>query len=77
MMEETIVWFDVKDKMPQLPRDGASCDFLVMDSYEGVCVGHITRFAGSDEPPTWGTFEGDGETLYEVTHWAEMPKGPQ
>lgn len=63
---ETINWIDVND---ELPDEGLIMIVKHLSPNEPVWLGYLDD--GKWHTPEYGRFEG------RVTHWAEMPKGPE
>ena len=67
MSNETIVWKSVEDEMPD---DGI--DVLVKTR----CASYPVWIGAYDSDEGWRWCDG-AMPLHDVTHWAEMPAGPE
>lgn len=67
-MEEIIQWFDAEVELPV--KDGE----LVLVRYQS---GEMSTWIGSYDTGDGEWTDCDGFGLVGVTHWAEMPKGPE
>lgn len=66
-MNETIKWIDVNDSLPD-----ADIEVLVCSTNENFPV-----WIGYHDSEAWNWVSGFRVLIGEVTHWAEMPTGPE